>query len=73
MKRLIYIPCDVQGNKVILPKEFSRLTPEVVNLYSSHKLPLMTHTINDKDSYYTFVNMGVHGVYTDDLTPKTVN
>lgn len=61
-------------NKIdVVTIPYKRVTPEVVNLYSSHKLPLMTHTINDKDSYYTFVNMGVHGVYTDDLTPKTVN
>ena len=41
VKRLIYIPCDVQGNKVVLPKEFSRLTPEAVNLLGTDKIVII--------------------------------
>ena len=62
------------ANKIdVVTIPYQRVTAEVVNLYSSYKLPLMTHTVNDKDSYYTFINMGVHGVYTDDLTEKAVH
>jgi hypothetical protein len=41
VKRLIYIPCDVKGNKVVLPKEFSRLTPEVVNILGTDKIVII--------------------------------
>ena len=61
-------------NKIdVVTIPYQRVTADVVNLYSSYKLPLMTHTVNDKDSYYTFINMGVHGVYTDNLTKNDVD
>ena len=41
VKRLIYIPCDSKGGKVVLPKEFSRLTPEVVNLLGTDKIVII--------------------------------